>query len=227
MSQDKQTEAAESPKLEGDERIEEAMAEAVAAVEAREQPSEKQAAGKDASEAITESLIAAKKELEQALEQTKKEAGNMRDRWMRSAADLENYRKRAAREREDAVKFGTEKLLRDFLPIVDDLDRALQMVSGDSEGPAKQLVEGMVMVQKKVLSQLKKNGAEAFSSQGETFDPAKHEAVQQAYSPEFEAGLVMQELQRGFMLHDRLLRPAMVVVSLGAEPAKAESDGAS
>lgn len=135
---------------------------------------------------------------------------------MRSAADLENYRKRAAKEREEAKKFGIEKLLRDFLPVLDDLDRTVNVVrDANLEGPAAQLLSGVELVQKKFLATLEKNGVVSFSSEGQAFDPERHEAVQQSPSPDVPTGSVMSELQRGFLIHDRLLRPAMVVVSLG------------
>jgi molecular chaperone GrpE len=198
--------SAQSPELR------EALDEAMAAVEERES---KTPAGGDASEAVTEALISAKKELEEALEQTKREAEQLREKWMRSAADLENYRRRASKEREDVQKFGIEKLLKDFLPIVDDLDRALGMVSdAEASGPAEQLIGGVRLVRKKFLSTLEKHGVTSFDAKGETFNPERHEAVQQVPS-DVPAGAVAEELQRGFLIHDRLLRPAMVVVSMG------------
>ena len=194
--------------------LQRALDDAAAAVEGREAGS----SGTSADEAVTEALLAAKKELEAALEQTKREASQLRDNWMRAAADLENYRKRAAREREDVQRYGVEKLLKDFLPVMDDLDRAMSMVSSGEVGSAgEQLLNGVQLVQKKFLSTLGKHGVTSFESAGQAFDPERHEAVQQAHHPEIPAGQVAQELQRGFMIHDRLLRPALVVVSLGAE----------
>ena len=135
---------------------------------------------------------------------------------MRAAADLENYRRRSARERDDVQKYGAEKLLKDFLPIMDDLDRALGVVSNaDANAATEQLLGGVRLVQKKFLTTLEKHGVTSFEAQGQAFDPQRHEAVQQAPSEEIPAGGVAEELQRGFLLHDRLLRPALVVVSLG------------
>lgn len=197
--------------------LEEAMAEAVAAVEGRASGGE---GAPSAGEAVTEALISARKELEEALEQTQKEAAQLRDRWMRAAADLENYRRRAAKEREDVQRFGIEKLLRDFLPVVDDLERALSIAEGADNATAEQLLGGVRLVQKKFLSTLEKHGVTTFESKGEPFNPERHEAVQQAHSP-VAAGAVADQLQRGFLLHDRLLRPALVVVSLGPEGGEA------
>lgn len=212
-----------------DERIEQAMAEALNAVENRE-PTKPEASagpkGTDAASAVTEALIVARKELEEALLQTRKEASETRDKWLRTAADFENYKKRMAREREDLVKFGNEKLLRDFLPILDDLDRAIQVAQDGSNANAPSLMlDGILMVQKKFIGQLERYNVETFKSVGEVFDPNRHEAVQQIMS-DLPAGTVAAELQRGFLLSDRLLRPALVTVSLG-QPGAAKDAPAS
>jgi molecular chaperone GrpE len=185
--------------------LEEAMADAVASVEGRE---------RSAGEAVTEALIEAKRELGSALEQTQKEAEHFRDKWLRSAADLENYRKRAQREREDVEKFANEKLLKDLLPVLDDLDRALGMVGQNHPDDVQKVVEGMRMVQKKFVGQLEKHGVTTFDAVGKAFDPSLHEAVQQV-NADLPAGSVANELQRGFLINGRLLRPALVTVSLG------------
>ncbi len=165
--------------------------------------------------ATEEGLIKARQELDQVIDQTRKEAEGFREKWLRAAADLENFRKRAQREREDTLKFGNEKLLRDFLPLLDDLERAIDM-SVKAAGENATLLDGVRLVHKKFLSQLEKHGVQTFEAVGEVFDPAKHEAVQQNYGDQ-PAGTVMVQLQRGFMLNERLLRPSMVVVSLGPE----------
>ncbi|MEO1233981.1 MAG: nucleotide exchange factor GrpE [Myxococcota bacterium] len=183
--------------------------------------------GSSAAEAVTEAMIKARKELEEALEQTQKEAASLRERWMRSAADLENYRRRASKEREDVQKFGIEKLLKDFLPVLDDLDRTVQALEEtQTSAPAEnteKLLGGVRLVQKKFVSTLEKHGVTTFESQGEVFNPELHEAIQQAHA-DLPQGAVASELQRGFKLHDRLLRPALVVVSLGPETGE-ESSG--
>lgn len=203
--------------------LESAMKEAMEAVEAREGGGKPAEAPKSASDAVTESLIAAKKELEQVLEQTKKETEHLRSKWLRAAADLENYKKRAIREREETVKYGNERLLKDFLPVIDDLELAVGAAerADDKEKAADQLAEGTRLVLKKFVSQLEKHNVTTFEAVGETFDPNLHEAVQQMNS-EMEAGKVFQQLQRGFKIAERLLRPAMVVVSLG--PAAKDSE---
>lgn len=201
------------------------MQDAVRAVEARESDSDSEAAKPDAASAVTEALIAAKKELEEALSQTQKEAAELRDKWLRAAAEFDNLKKRAARDKENTVKFANESMLRDLLPVLDDFDRALTAVAAPSDDDAhKQLFEGIQMVHRAFMGQLEKHGVTPFECVGEPFDPNLQEAVQQVPS-EVEAGRVAQELRRGFMLNGRLLRPAMVTVSLGP-PGEAESPAA-
>jgi molecular chaperone GrpE len=135
------------------------------------------------------------------------------ERRLRAAADLENYKKRAAREREDVQRFGNEKLLKDLLPAVDGIDRALAAAPPD--GP---LAEGVRLVRATLEQALAKHGIAAFSALGEKFDPALHEALMQVPTAEQPPGTVVFEHARGFKLHDRLVRPAMVGVAV-APPA--------
>jgi len=170
---------------------------------------------------VTEAdLATARESLQEQLEAAQREAAEIRDRFLRAAADLENFRKRASKEREEIQKFANERLLRDFLPVYDDLERAMSALDEDASPAAAKVKDGVELVRKKFIQQMERHGVEAFDSRGETFDPARHDAIQQAHSNEVEAGLILDELQRGFLLHGRLLRPAMVVVSLG--PAKTE-----
>jgi molecular chaperone GrpE len=140
------------------------------------------------------------------------------DRYLRAAADLENYKKRAAREREEVQRFGNEKLLKDLLPAVDGLDRALS--AAPPEGP---LAEGVRLVRASLEQALAKHGIAAFSALGEKFDPALHEALMQVPTAEKPPGTVVLEHARGFKLHDRLVRPAMVGVAVAPPPADGET----
>ncbi len=137
------------------------------------------------------------------------------ERVLRGAADFDNYKKRAAREREDIQKFANEKLLKDFLPVLDGLDRAL--AAAPAEDP---LGEGVRLVRASLEQALAKHGVTAFSALGERFDPAFHEALLQVPTAERAPGTVVLEHARGFKLHDRLVRPAMVGVAV--EPRKAD-----
>jgi molecular chaperone GrpE len=135
------------------------------------------------------------------------------DRLLRTAADLENYRKRSAREREEIQKFAAERLLKDLLPVVDNLDRAL---AAAPEGDP--LAGGVKLVLASLEQLLARHGVKAFSALGRPFDPTLHEAVMQVPSAAHAAGTVVLEHGRGFMMHDRLLRPAMVGVAVEAAP---------
>ncbi len=131
------------------------------------------------------------------------------ERLLRAAADLENFRKRAAREREDIQRFGVEKLVKDLLPVVDNLDRALAAAASDDP-----LAAGVKLVRSALEQALAKHGVVAFSALGERFDPALHEALLQVPDAERPPGTVVVEHARGFKLNDRLVRPAMVGVAV-------------
>jgi molecular chaperone GrpE len=135
------------------------------------------------------------------------------ERLLRTAAEFDNFKKRAAKEKEDAQKFGNERLLKDFLPVMDNLERALDHV-GQSD--AAQVVEGVKLVQKLFESTLARHGVIGFSAVGKPFDPMVHEALMQQDS-DAPANTVVSEMAKGYKLHDRLVRPAAVVVAKGRE----------
>lgn len=135
------------------------------------------------------------------------------DRLLRATADLENYKKRAAKEREEIQKFGVEKVLKDLLPVIDGLDRALAAAPGDDP-----LADGVRLVRASLEQVLAKHGVVAFSALGERFDPALHEALMQVPTGDKPAGTVVVEHARGFKLHERLIRPAMVGVAVEPPP---------
>jgi len=138
------------------------------------------------------------------------------DRYLRAAADLENYRKRAQKEREDVQKFGVERLLKDLIPILDNLERALQSAAADDP-----LAGGVRLVLRTFEEILGRHGVQAFSALGQPFDPRLHEALLQVATPDRPPGTVVLEHGRGFLLNDRLVRPAMVGVAV--PPADAEA----
>ena len=139
---------------------------------------------------------------------------------LRASADLENYRKRAARERDEVQKFGVERLLKDLLPVADNLDRAL---AAAPEGDP--MVTGVKLVRKVLEEALARHGVEVFSAMGKPFDPRFHEALAQLDAPGAEPGTVVLEHGRGFLLSGRLVRPAMVAVA-GPRAVAAEERGA-
>jgi molecular chaperone GrpE len=133
------------------------------------------------------------------------------DRFLRAQAELENVRKRTARELAENVRFANEQLVRELLPVLDNLERALAAAGGD-EGPVAALREGVSLTQAQIHNVLKKYGVTPVEALGRPFDPNVHEAVQRLESDQPE-GTVVAELQRGYLLNGRLVRPAMVAVA--------------
>jgi len=136
-----------------------------------------------------------------------------REARLRALADAENLKKRLIREKEEFCKFANEQVLEDLLPVLDNLDLALQ--HGQGNEACKDFVAGVDMTRKIFLDTLSRHGLVPVGEVGEDFDPAVHEAVGQQEHPEFEKGKVCEMMKRGYVLKGRLLRPAMVVVSKG------------
>jgi molecular chaperone GrpE len=143
------------------------------------------------------------------------------ERLLRSAAEFENFKKRALKEREDTQKFGSERLLKDFLPVMDNLERALDHAE---QHDLKSVIEGVRLVQKLFESTLTKHGVTGFSAVGKPFDPSLHEALMQQES-DLPHGTVVSEMARGYKLHDRLVRPAAVVVAKARAPGDSPDGG--
>jgi molecular chaperone GrpE len=169
------------------------------------------ASGEDTGDARTSALETRLRDLEAELERRTEEAKTNYDRYVRERADLENFKKRAAREREEVVRYGTETLVRALLPIIDNLERAVE--HAESGGNGQPLVEGVSLVLKALRDALEQNGVRAVRGIGERFDPAVHEAMEQVDSADHEPNTVVREHQKGYMLHERLIRPALVGVS--------------
>ncbi|MGD8548102.1 MAG: nucleotide exchange factor GrpE, partial [Desulfobacterales bacterium] len=152
------------------------------------------------------------KDMEEKIESLKKEAAENHDRMLRMAAEFENYKKRAAREMNDFRKFANENFVKAMLPVVDNLDRAIESSSNDKHANTS-VVEGVTMTLKEILKVFEEFNVKPFESLGKTFDPSLHQAVMQEEGEKYPDNTVLKELQKGYMIHDRLLRPAMVVVS--------------
>jgi molecular chaperone GrpE len=162
-------------------------------------------------------------EMEEKVESLKKEAAENHDRLLRVAAEFENYKKRAAREMNDFRKFANESFVKAMLPVVDSLDLAIESSSNDKHAN-NSMVEGVNMTLKEILKVFEQFGVKRFESIGNTFDPSLHQAVMQEETKAYPDNTVSKELQKGYMIHDRLLRPAMVVVSKKiAEPENREN----
>jgi molecular chaperone GrpE len=148
------------------------------------------------------------------LETLRAERDDMRDRFMRALADAENARKRADRDRREAEQYGSTRLARDLLPVHDNLTRALSVATDETRSQAAALIEGLELTLRELTAVLAKHGVTTVSPAiGDAFDPQMHQAMFEAPLPGTKAGQVIQVMAEGFMLHDRLLRPAQVGVS--------------
>lgn len=148
------------------------------------------------------------------LEALRAERDDMRDRFMRALADAENSRKRGERDRREAEQYGGTKLARDMLPVYDNLTRALGAATDETRAQAGALIEGLELTLRELTNVLAKHGVtEINPALGEVFDPQLHQAMFEAPVPGTKAGTIIQVTGVGFLLHDRLLRPANVGVS--------------
>ena len=147
---------------------------------------------------------------ESPLDALRREKDALQDRLLRTAAEFDNYRKRVDRDRRDQAEAATADALADLLPIVDDLERALKAPAG---AEADAFRKGVELIHQQMIELLRKRGVRAIDAVGADFDPRYHQAVAQEGSPDHREGEVMEEFARGYMLGDRLLRPAMVKVA--------------
>lgn len=149
--------------------------------------------------------------LKSQLEEERRRAEELYQRLLRSQADFENYRKRVLREKEELAKYGIKPLLEKLLPVVDNLERAIQSAKGEG-GDLETFISGIEMVHRQMLEAMKSEGAHPLETVGKPFDPFYHQAIAQEES-DGEKGIVLEEYQKGYMLKDKLIRPAMVKVS--------------
>ena len=148
-------------------------------------------------------------------ERLQEEVRTLKEDKIRVLAEMENLRKRFDREKIDSIKYGSVNFARDILSPGDNLERALSAINHEEDHPQsiKNLIEGLKMVQKEFSSALEKNGISKINSMNEKFDPNLHQAMMEVERDDLDEGIVVQEIQTGYMMHDRLLRPAMVGVS--------------
>jgi molecular chaperone GrpE len=154
------------------------------------------------------------KDLTRKLEE---ESSMLKDQLLRKTADFENFRKRMFREKDDGIKYANAVLLSEIIVVIDDFERAIQS-AGESKD-FDSFHQGVEMIEKRLVSMLEKNwGLKRFSSTGEEFDPERHQAIALEESAKHEKSVVLEDYQKGYLLHDRVLRPAKVKVSKPASP---------
>jgi molecular chaperone GrpE len=150
-------------------------------------------------------------ELREKLQAKEKESEENYQRYLRQIAEVENFKKRVNREKEDAIRFANENLIKDILPVIDNLERAISHAQGGGNG--NPLVEGVEMVLKGLLDVFSKHGVVQVPAVGTIFDPGKHEAMAQVESSEHEPNTIINEHHKGYLFRDRLLRPALVTIA--------------
>jgi molecular chaperone GrpE len=181
------------PKLPENPELEAALREAVESVESHEKSAE-------------------------AADDTAAELEKAQDRLVRLQADFENFRRRALSERHDLYQYGAENLVKDLLLTVDNLDRAIGHARESGGGDLESLLRGVELVQRELMAALTKHGVVRIEAEGQPFDPAVHEAMAQAPDDSVAPNTVIEEMQTGYKLRDRLLRPARVIVAAVAKP---------
>jgi molecular chaperone GrpE len=150
--------------------------------------------------------------LQSMLEETRLTAAEYLDGWQRSMAEFANYKKRQEREREQVFQSAVGSVVKRYLEIVDDLERALKKRPLDGEGAA--WAEGVELIYRKLLATLDAEGVEVMDALGQPFDPTRHEAIGQVDSPDHQSGQIVEVVQQGYLIGDRVLRPALVRIAL-------------
>jgi molecular chaperone GrpE len=179
-------------------------------------PAEKNRTGAQTGEANAASELVAESLTPSQLDDLKNRAAKADENWqrlLRATADLENYKKRAQREREESIKFANESLFKKLVPVLDNFDMALAAASQEKANTAQSLQTGVAMIHQQFRNALLESGLEEVDAGGEPFDPNFHEAVSQQESDEVPEGQVLQQLRKGYKLRERLIRPATVVVA--------------
>jgi molecular chaperone GrpE len=145
------------------------------------------------------------------IEDLRRQLDEKQDRLLRALADTDNIRRRAQREREDYVRYATESLIRDLIPVLDNFDRAIAAARAAGNTPA--VVEGVELIQRELLRVLERAGVTRYSTVGASFDPTRHEAISRVVSTTAAPDTVVAETAPGYMLHGRVLRAALVAVA--------------
>jgi len=206
-------EEASEGRLTPSDELEEALREAAEAVDARAAEREARAGGAGGAGGASAAELEA---LRAELEATRGRLADSEERLLRLAADFENFRRRTLKEREDAFAYGHQNVVKDLLPSVDNLERAIAHARQSGGGDFEGLLQGIDLVLRELVSTLVKHGVSEIDAKGQPFDPSVHEAIAQVPDDTVPPNTILQVFQKGYRLRDRLLRPAQVVVSRSA-----------
>lgn len=223
-SPDSPDENQENPSLEPSDEMAEALREAEASYDDRHRPS---AAGDPPGEGdaarspdkmTIEMLSQELQSLKDEFESRCKELEEAKERYLRLQAEFENFRRRTLKEKQESLRYGQQNLVKDLLSTVDNLERALGHVEQSADADLQGFLQGVELVLRELLAALVKHGVKVIDPAGEAFDPAYHEAMGQIPSTELPPNSVVQVLQKGYLLQDRMLRPARVLVARAPAP---------
>lgn len=215
------------PKIAASDEMEAALQEAIASSEKRE-AGEKAAAGgggaPSADKMTIELLSQELQDLKGLHEEKLAEIAEKDDVHLRLQAEFENFRRRSLKEKQESLKFGHQNLVKDLLSAVDDLERALEHGARNAGADVKGILDGVELVYREILGTLAKHAVQEIQAEGAVFDPAVHEAMGQIPNGSVPPNTVLQVLQKGYQIHDRMIRPARVIVS--REPTAEEAAAA-
>lgn len=183
-------------------------------------PSPEETEGSEVERETIEGRIA---RLEDYIKAKEKELGDLHDKYLRLYAEFENYKKRIIKDQTEFLKYASENIIKELLPVIDNLERAIRHSRESTGGEdTKKLIEGVELTLKQFIGVLNKFGVTEVTSVGEFFDPAKHQAVSQVESEDLDDNLIVKEFQKGYFYNNRILRPAMVSVAKKVKKEKEE-----
>ncbi|MEE2663038.1 MAG: nucleotide exchange factor GrpE [Myxococcota bacterium] len=204
--------------------LEAALKEASEAVARRADSTPAESAPPDSPEALREALSQELQTLKAEYEASQDELEKTREQHLRAQADLENLRRRSLKEKQDTHLYGQQNLVKELLPSVDNLERAIEHAEQSTSEELQQLLQGVELVRRELLGVLERFGVTRIEAAGAAFDPAVHEAVAQTPTTEVEPNTVVSVAEEGYQLRDRMLRPARVVVSKAPDEPQPEPD---
>jgi len=215
----------ESPKIVASDELEEALREATKSLEEREIGSKTPGAaehGAGSPDKMTIELLSQElQDLKNLYEEKLKESEEQIEQHLRLQAEFENFRRRSLKEKQESFKFGHQNLVKDLLSAVDNLERALEHGAQNAGAEVQGILDGVELVHREILGAFAKHGVSEIEAEAQIFDPAVHEAMGQIPNGEVPANTVLQVLQKGYVIHDRMMRPSRVIVS--REPAVGEA----
>jgi molecular chaperone GrpE len=198
-----------------------ALREATAALDAREAAGSGSSGGPAASTAdkLTIELLSQElQDLKRFHEEKVQEFAEQKDHFLRLQAEFENFRRRSLKEKQESLRFGHQNLVKDLLSAVDNLERAMEHGAQNAGAEVRGVLDGIALVHREILSAFEKHGVSQLDAAGQIFDPAVHEAIGQIPNSEVPANTVVQVLQKGYVIHDRMVRPSRVLVSREPTP---------